>query len=73
MGRTEGDNCIEPAMLERMGRIARVLPGHLVSVDRGDTPEPSDVFEADYEPPPDSGVVLRIDGIMAEELVDRLG
>ncbi len=60
---------IQPAMLERMARIALELPGHLVSVDGAEV-SPDD--EPEMSPPPASGVVLRIDGVVAEELFDRL-
>lgn len=63
-------------MLERMARIARGLPGHVVSVDSSEeTPIPEDATERQIsalENGPESGVVLRIDGVVADELVDWL-
>ncbi len=50
---------IDAEMLERMARIARDLPGHTVSLDSA------------YELPPDSEPVLRIDGVSAEEVLER--
>ena len=63
---------IQPAMLERMARIALELPGHRVSVDSAEGSLEEEEAAADMTPPPDSGVVLRIDGVVAEELIDRL-
>ena len=52
---------IDAEMLERMARIARDLPGHTVSVDT----------QLDFEAPPDSDPILRIDGVVAEEVLER--
>lgn len=52
---------IDAEMLERMARIARDLPGHTISVDNDDT----------FKPPPDSEPVLKIDGVLAEEILER--
>ena len=47
---------IDAALLERMERIARGFPGHIVSVDER----------------PEEAPVLRIDGIHAKEIADSL-
>ena len=52
---------IDSDLLERMSRIARGLPGHVVSVD-------SDELVVS-ESPPESGPVLRIDGVAADEIL----
>lgn len=52
---------IDAEMLERMARIARDLPGHTVSLDAEDT----------FVVPPDSEPVLRIDGVAADEVLER--
>jgi hypothetical protein len=56
------DNAIDSEMLERMARVARGLPGHLVSLqgaamarDAGGAEEPQ----------------LRVDGVTAAEILDR--
>ncbi len=56
---------IDPASLERLGRIARGLPGHTISLN-----------QLPYDPPQttrllDDVAVLRIDGIAATEFVAR--
>jgi hypothetical protein len=71
-------------LLERMGRIARGLPGHTVSVAGGFESELAgerlaasgdgkrDVAELDdREPPRESGPVLKIDGVVADEVLER--
>ncbi len=52
---------IDAEMLERMARIARDLPGHTVSLDADEA----------FEAPPDSEPVLKIDGVAAEEVLER--
>jgi len=70
MGVWGEDLPIDAALLERMARIARDLPGHVVSVDSGEhtTPTPVDI---EVEEPPESGPVVRIDGVVAETLLER--
>lgn len=53
---------IDAEMLERMARIARDLPGHTVSLDSDD---------ASFETPPESEPVLKIDGVVADEILER--
>ncbi len=52
---------IDADMLERMARIARDLPGHTVSLDAEDA----------AELPPESQPMLRIDGVAAEDFLER--
>jgi hypothetical protein len=56
---------IDAEMLERMARIARDLPGHTISLDS----DPG--LEAYFEAPPDSEPTLKIDGVIAEEILER--
>ena len=65
MGEDRANPPINPDLLERMARIARVLPGHVVSADVPLPPQ-------DIDPPPESGVVLRIDGVVAKAVFDEL-
>lgn len=59
--REETATGIDAEMLERMARIARDLPGHTVSLDSDDG----------FELPPDSDPILRIDGVVADEILER--
>ncbi len=52
---------IDAEMLERMARIARDLPGRTVSLDS----------EEAFQAPPDSEPVLKIDGVVADEILER--
>jgi hypothetical protein len=54
---------IDSALLERMGRIARGLPGHVVSVGSDETA---------VDEPPESGPILRVDGVVAGEVLAQL-
>jgi hypothetical protein len=59
----QAEQAIDPTLLERMGRIARGLPGHVVSVDRD---------EESFEAPPESRPILRIDGVVVGEILAQL-
>lgn len=60
---------IDADLLERMARIARGLPGHVVSVDADDPGEvtlwPNDGGAAALDP------VVRIDGVVAREILEH--
>ncbi len=60
---------IDADLLERMARIARGLPGHMVSVDAGDDGEinlwPTEDAERNNDP------VVRIDGVVAREILEH--
>jgi len=58
---------IDAELLERMARIARGLPGHVVSVD-GE--ELVDDWGDTLEPPPESQPMLRIDGVAVVDIID---
>lgn len=59
--RDQTSSGIDAEMLERMARIARDLPGHTVSLDKDDA----------LELPPESEPILRIDGVVAEDILER--
>jgi hypothetical protein len=82
--RSSRPSIIDAELLERMGRIARGLPGHTVSVAGGFADELADGGLAatgeteldahelrDREPPRESGPVLKIDGVVADEVLER--
>lgn len=56
---------IDPASLERLGRIARGLPGHTISLNQPRSAPPQAMRVLDEV------AVLCIDGIAATEFVDR--
>jgi hypothetical protein len=56
---------IDPASLERLGRIARGLPGHTISLNQHPSAPPQTTRVLD------DVAVLRIDGIAATEFVAR--
>lgn len=58
---------IDERTLERIERIARGLPGHVVSVGADE----ANVLGSPDEPAPDSEPVLRIDGVDALEIIER--
>jgi hypothetical protein len=64
--RSSRPDTIDGELLERMGRIARGLPGHTVSVAGAEIE-----VDPDTEPPRESGPVLKIDGVVADEILDR--
>jgi hypothetical protein len=72
-GRLACKDSIDAEMLERMARVARGFPGCTVSLD-ADEVQP--VNDAGVDPGADDGPisqpVLRVDGVIIEDLLARL-
>ena len=65
----EGRAAIDAEMLERLARIARGLPGHVISVDAHDRAEAD--LTPPTAPPEDGDPVVRIDGVVAREILEH--